>query len=443
MNNSTLSVREVFELIKNTPGSNDKKTILNRYMSPTIKKIFEDTYSNQMYYVKKYNVTSSGSLTIDENYDMFHAILVKLSTRELTGNLAIALVETIINSFVAEDQWILNAIMERNLKIGLSLDNFDKVTGNTKKFEVALAHNLDKVKNVNPCDGTYFASRKLDGCRTICKINNYMKDQEFIQEVKFYSRSGKEFTTLSKLIEPIKSFTSFLMGEWVLDGECCIMEGENENFNLLMREITRKNHTIENPKYKIFDIITIDEFEGRESIGDFETRYNDLIEYYYQSQYDEGVQKYLEVLEQERVTSQEVFDKWVKRVKDNNWEGFMLRKNTPYKSGRTKDLLKVKKFQDAEYIVEDVITGKVSYNEGGTKEYDVVTAIIINHKGTKVQVGSGLSKEQRLDWYSNPNNIIGKTVTVQYFEETINKNDDSLSLRFPVLKYVYENGREC
>lgn len=443
MNNSTLSVREVFKLIKNTPGSNDKKTILNQYMSPTIKQIFEDAYSDQMYYVKKYNVTSSGSLTIDENYDMFHAILVKLSTREITGNLAIALVETIINSFVAEDQWILNAIMERNLKIGLSLDNFDKVAGNTKKFEVALAHNLDKVKNVNPCDGTYFASRKLDGCRTICKINNYMKDQEFIQEVKFYSRSGKEFTTLSKLIDPIKSFTSFLMGEWVLDGECCIMEGENENFNLLMREITRKNHTIENPKYKIFDIITIDEFEGREALGDFETRYNDLIEYYYQSQYDEGVQKHLEVLEQERVTSQEVFDKWVKRVKDNNWEGFMLRKNAPYKSGRTKDLLKVKKFQDAEYIVEDIITGKVSYNEGGTKEYDVVTAIIINHKGTKVQVGSGLSKEQRLDWYSNPNNIIGKTVTIQYFEETINKKDDSLSLRFPVLKYVYENGRNC
>ena len=90
-----------------------------------------------------------------------------------------AMVETIINSFVAEDQWILNAIMERNLKIGLSLDNFDKVTGNTKKFEVALAHNLDKVKNVNPCDGTYFASRKLDGCRTICKINNYMKIYDY------------------------------------------------------------------------------------------------------------------------------------------------------------------------------------------------------------------------------------------------------------------------
>lgn len=438
-----MKVREVFELIKNTPGSNDKKTILNRYMSPTIKQIFEDAYSDQMYYVKKYDVKIDSVLTIDNDYSIFHNMLNDLSSRKVTGNSAIDLVEKTIGLYCIEDQLILNAIMERNLKIGISGDNFRKVIGDSKKFEVALAYNLNDVKNVNPCDGTYFASRKLDGCRTICKINNYMKDQEFIQEVKFYSRSGKEFTTLSNLVEPIKSFTSMLMGEWVLDGECCIMEGENENFNLLMREITRKNHTIENPKYKIFDIITIDEFEGRESMGDFEVRYNDLIEYYYQSQYESAVQKHLEVLEQELITSQEAFDKWVQMVKDNNWEGFMLRKNAPYKRGRTKDLIKVKKFQDDEYIVEDVLTGVVSYNENGVKEYDAVTALIINHKGTKVQVGSGLTKDQRLSWYSNPSDIIGKTVTVQYFEETINKKDDSLSLRFPVLKYVYENNRDC
>lgn len=438
-----MKVREVFELIKNTPGSNEKKDILDKAMSPLIKQIFEDTYGSQKYYIKKYNITSSGSLTIDEDYDMFHAMLVKLSAREITGHYAVIVLETIINSFVVEDQWILNAIIDRNLKIGISLDNFVKVTGETKKFQVALAHNLDDVKNVNPIDGTYFASRKLDGCRTICKINNYMDRGEFCQDIKFYSRSGKEFTTLSKLVEPIAEFTKHLMGEWVMDGECCIMEGENENFNLLMREITRKNHTIENPKYKIFDLMMLDEFEGKTDSPTFEERYNDLTGYYYQSQYDEGVQKHLEVLEQELVTSQEVFDKWVQKVKDNDWEGFMLRKNTLYKSGRTKDLLKVKKFQDNEYVVEGVIYGKVSYNEGGTKEYDAVSAIIIDHKGTKVQVGSGLSKEQRLDWYSNPHNIIGKTVTIQYFEETINKKDDSLSLRFPVLKYVYENGRDC
>jgi DNA ligase-1 len=67
--------------------------------------------------------------------------------------------------------------------------------------------------------------------------------------------------------------------------------------------------------------------------------------------------------------------------------------------------------------------------------------LVIEHKGNIVEVGSGLSKEQRISWYSNPQEIIGKTITVQYFEETTNKNNNMISLRFPVLKYVYEDGR--
>ena len=119
----------------------------------------------------------------------------------------------------------------------------------------------------------------------------------------------------------------------------------------------------------------------------------------------------------------------------------MLRKDEPYKSGRTKDLLKVKTFYDAEYIVEDVVLGTATYNKGGAKTYNVCSAIVINHKGNRVEVGSGLSFDQRIKWFNAPEKIIGKTVTVQYFEETTNKKNNLISLRFPVLKYVYENGR--
>jgi hypothetical protein len=36
--------------------------------------------------------------------------------------------------------------------------------------------------------------------------------------------------------------------------------------------------------------------------------------------------------------------------------------------------------------------------------------------------------------------IIGKTITVQYFEET-NNDKGGISLRFPTVKHIYENGR--
>jgi DNA ligase-1 len=437
-----MRIFELFELIKNTPKTTDKLSILKDNMSDLVKEIFEDTYGSQKYYVKKFDVKESGSLSIDENYIIFKALLNDLRYRKTSGNKAIAEVQTILAMFNEDDQKVLKAILDRNLKIGLSLDNFSKVSDSTQKFEVSLAYNLDKVKNVDPIDGTYWASRKLDGTRTICMVDNYYEGDEFKQEVKFLSRSGKEFTTLSNLIEPIKKLTCQLNGTWVLDGECCIMEGDTENFNLLMREVTRKNHTIECPKYNIFDIITLEEFEGKKKSDIFEKRYKLLCELFYESQYDNGVQTHINILQQEPIKSQEDFDRWTKSVSEYGWEGFMLRKNIYYEKGRCKSLLKVKKFQDDEYIVLDVVNGKASYNEGGTKEYDVVSALIISHKGTMVQVGSGLSKEQRLRWYKDPNDIIGKTITVQYFEETVNKHDNSLSLRFPVLKHVYDNGRD-
>ena len=143
------------------------------------------------------------------------------------------------------------------------------------------------------------------------------------------------------------------------------------------------------------------------------------------------------------MTSQEILDDWIATAKKNGWEGCMLRKDAPYKRGRSKDLLKIKGIQDAEYEVVGVETGKATYNEGGHKEFDVASALYIKHKDNIVKVGSGLSKEQRLRWFSNPEEIIGKTITVQYFEETQDSKTGMYSLRFPVLKYVYENGRNC
>ncbi|MFY7883302.1 MAG: hypothetical protein ACOVOV_00510, partial [Dolichospermum sp.] len=59
----------------------------------------------------------------------------------------------------------------------------------------------------------------------------------------------------------------------------------------------------------------------------------------------------------------------------------------------------------------------------------------------RVQVGSGFSHEQKRFYFENPNEILGKQITVQYFEETKNQNG-GISLRFPTVKAIYENGRD-
>lgn len=427
----SMKIREILETIKNTAGTLDKKQILKDNMNDVLQMIFEDTYSDRKYHVKKYNVSYAGSYTLDEHYSTFRDMLDQLSERTVTGKAAIKLVEDTIGWYVPEDQWVLNGVMEKNLKVGISKDNFNDVTGNAiDKFEVALAYNLEKVKGVDVLDGTYLASRKCDGARCITIVDTIENT------IVFKSRQGKEFKTLDNLKQPLLDvFKTCEPGKYVIDGEMCIIdENGDEHFNWIMREITRKDHTIKNPHYKMFDILNYDQFIGKDISLSFSSRYAILKDIFT----DCG---WYSVLEQERITSQEDFDRWTQKVSDGGWEGFMLRKDVPYESGRIKALLKVKKFQDAEYIVKDVITGTATYNEGGSKEYNVVSALVIEHKGNRVEVGSGLSKEQRINWFSNPQDIIGKTITVQYFEETINKNNDLISLRFPVLKYVYEDGR--
>lgn len=453
-----MNIREILETVKNTAGSNAKREIIEANKSDLLDLIFADTYDNSRnYYVKKYNKDYSGSpdidllagfidtpkLTIDDNYNVFHDMLDTLNNRKITGNAAVNLVEDVISSFVDEDQPVLHAIMERNLKIGIAMESFNKVSDNIiDKIEFALAYNLDKVKNVDPIDGTYLASRKLDGvrCAAIVDTEN--------ETVRCISRQGKEFTSLEHLKKPLLTMCNHYTGKIVFDGELCAVDADgNEDFSKAVQKVTKKGVQATDIKYCIFDVISYNAFisgeDDRNIDFTFIDRYDTYTEMYYDHITDAGVADNIMVLEQELIQTQDQFDNWTKKVKDNGWEGFMLRKDTTYKGGRTKDLIKVKKFQDAEYVVKDITTGTACYNEGGMVEYDIVAGLVIEHKGNDVTVGSGLSKEQRIEWFKDPSKIIGKTITVQYFEESKNKNDDKLSLRFPVLKHVYEDGRSC
>jgi DNA ligase-1 len=124
---------------------------------------------------------------------------------------------------------------------------------------------------------------------------------------------------------------------------------------------------------------------------------------------------------------------------DGNWEGFMLRKDVGYEGKRSKNLLKVKTFHDAEYTVIDADFSPMAVVRNGKEKQETMLAqVYIEHKGHIVKVGSGFSQEQRIKYMSS--DIIGKTITVQYFEET-NNDKGGISLRFPTVKHIYENGR--
>lgn len=434
-----MNIVDVFANVSSASKQDEKKTILKEFGNDSLlTMIFNDTYDKSVVYnvtsknLKKYHsMNLAGDTVVDVNtYKDFHNLLARLSNRSISGNEALGVVASFIQQFTREDADLLMKILDRNLKIGVTLTQFNKWFGQESwKFEVPLAYLMEKVKNVNPIDGTYYASHKLDGCRLLTKVDCDNK------EIKFYSRSGKEYTTLSNLKEPIFKIMKGKKGVWAIDGECCYLDENGvEDFQAIMKEITRKNHTIVDPHYCVFDMVTWEEFTGEKKSKNFTDRYEMLLNL--------PKNENIIILEQERITSQEIFDKWAKKVVDNDWEGFMLRKDAPFKSGRSKDLMKYKPYDDAEYVVKDVINGKQTYAVAGegNQEFEGVKDLVIEHKGCEVHVGSGLSKEQRLRWFEHPEEIIGKTITVKFLEETQDQNG-KWSLRHPTLKFVYEDGR--
>jgi DNA ligase-1 len=99
-------------------------------------------------------------------------------------------------------------------------------------------------------------------------------------------------------------------------------------------------------------------------------------------------------------------------------------------------LLKVKKFTDDEFIIEDITgTTKNILNAltGKMEETPLAGAMVIRYKGNPVAVGSGLSDELRIDLYNNPEKYLGRKITVKYFEETTDATGKP-SLRFPIFK---------
>lgn len=407
-----------------TNKTNEKKKVLQKY--PDLKKIL--VYINNSLITfgitskayKKYLKTTKkvDPVEIQDIYEL----LDKLASRELTGYIAASSLEYFINQYKEYEEIILR-IIDKNLKTKTNTKMINKIwEGLVPEFKVALAEKYKEKK----LKGKYFISRKLDGVRCICYYENYGKS------IKFYSRTGKEFLdkdgncTLTNLYEPLRKVLEGVESI-VLDGEICVVNLEGkEDFQKVVSEIRKK---VFHPRYYVFDMLEKNDFESGKSELRYKERYEKLKEL-------KNKDDKIKVLGQIPMT-QESFKNLKEKSREYGWEGLMLRKNTVYKNGRSWDLMKYKLFEDEEFVVKDVITGPfrmVSKETGLETTIETMTALVIDFYDTKV--GSGFSIEERQAFFDDPLSIIGRKITVQYFEKTKNKDNDDLSLRFPTYKGI-------
>ena len=106
-------------------------------------------------------------------------------------------------------------------------------------------------------------------------------------------------------------------------------------------------------------------------------------------------------------------------------EGLMLNLDVPYKCKRHNGILKVKRF----YTMDLQITG---CEEGAGRLAGTLGAFTVDYKGNEIRVGSGFTDEQRMEFWTNRDALVGLLCEVKYKEISYDKNTGAESLQFPV-----------
>lgn len=421
-------LRTVVDELNSTNSINDKKDILSKYKdNEFIKKVLFYTYNPTFqYYVTPDNLEKNYADDLGTLYqfnDLFEMLDI-LRKREVTGHKAINSVNDFCYRF--EDyKDLIYKIIGKDLEIRMGDSLINKVIPDLiPTFDCALATDFDKVP-VDFSKDQWIASRKLDGVRCLAIIDEFGK-------ATLWSRQGNQFETLGKVVAEVEGLG---LKDMVLDGEICLTDADgNEDFQGIMKQIRKKDHTIVNPKYLVFDVITGAEFRSKTGSNKYLNRYAELVDLI------KGY-NHISVVSQDMIADEAHYADLMHEADNNGWEGLILRKNVGYEGKRSKNMLKCKSFKDAEYKVIDLEFGPFRMIENGlevTKE--VLSNVVIEHKGNRVSVGSGFTIAEREYFKANPNDILNKIITVKYFQETQNQTG-SWSLRFPTVKVIHGNSR--
>ncbi|MCG6508061.1 DNA ligase, partial [Vibrio parahaemolyticus] len=217
----------------------------------------------------------------------------------------------------------------------------------------------------------YWQSEKLDGIRAIW--------------------NGKQLLTRND--NPIYAPRWFTdpLPDYALEGELWAGRG---HFALVQQTVL--DHTPSDEAWRKIDFML---FDMPDAAGDYTKRYYNLIHVV-----DSASSKHIKYIEHTPVLSEQELLRYLDTLVNENGEGIMLRKVTArYQAGRSNDLLKLKKHQDAEARV-------VGYKIGNGKYKGLMGSVLVRtDEGTEFYVGTGFSDEQRL----NPPEI-GSLITYRY-----------------------------
>ena len=411
------NLSEVINIVKQlreTSGTNDKIVLLRRNCNnELLRKVLRYTYDTDLKYgiQKKSIVMRTGESKWSSLFEMLDELAESNINDSLKRN-----VGRFINNLETEDEKeLVTKILLKNLDVGLNVKNINKgMKGLIVSHDIMKGSSWDGTLNSEVA-----VSLKLDGIRCSWLI----KDGKAIAK----TRQNKIIQGMNELTKAIEEV--FGEQDLFVDGELLATNKEG----LSSEDLFKKTSAIVNSKglkkdltFVAFDIVSLEDYNDKSNSTPFLERREQLECYV-------GLKNELVKLAPMYFITDSIdriYEKLDEVVKDN-CEGLMLNKiNGFYEFKRTKQLLKVKKFNEGDVLVTDILEGEGRL-EGTLGKVEVQ----FRYKGDVYtnNIGSGFSDEEREYYWEHKDELIGKVVTIKYFEITKNEQG-GFGFRFPTWK---------
>jgi DNA ligase-1 len=353
------------------------------------------------------------------DWDSFTLALTGFTTRNITGNTARDVVNTMMNA-ATQEQWNYwyRRILIKDLRCGVSEKTINKVVkGAIPVFECQLSH--DSANHEGKVCGKKMIEVKLDGVRVLTVV--YPDGR-----VDQYSRNGKELLNFGHIKDQFTQVAAGLKEPTVFDGEVM-----SSSFQDLMKQVHRKDNVAAGDAIlHLFDIVPLDKFQA----GKFDVKQRERTARL-QQWYQENMNKLPNVtvldhavVDLDTPEGQKLFGMYNKSAVENGYEGIMIKDlNAAYECKRSTAWLKLKPFIEVSLAVTAVEEG-TGRNVGRLGA--LVCSGVDDNRAITVNVGSGFSDSDRDVFWASRDQLSNQIVEVRADAVTRNQ-DGTYSLRFP------------
>lgn len=314
-------------------------------------------------------------------------------------------------------------VAQRIRQIRLEQGDYENIedAGKGKRFfQPMLASKYDSVKSkIENKDGSFKCKsvsiqRKLDGIRLITSATLGMQ-----------SRTGKQIISAPHIFRKLQPlFEKY--PDLILDGEL-YYHSKEDNFNEVI-SLARKTKPTEEDLRQSEDKLQYWIYDMPSHPGSFKER-NDALNLLFKQNADILDNSFVNVTTY-TVDEHKQVQSFLEKFVSEGFEGAIVRLDEPYECKRSKNLLKVKQFQDEEFTIIDIVEGRGNLS-------GCAGNVVINVDGKAVSAGLKFSREDAKEIWENREYYIGKLATIKYFAKT---NDGSL--RFPKMiaidRFAYE-----